>query len=135
AGGTGRGGRLARRRPLLPVDQPQRLPRSAHAPGATGATTGRCVMAVTTNVVVDVKDLRAYYVTKAYGVERTVRAVEGVSLGIRKNEVFGIAGESGCGKSTLLKALLGMTPPPLTILGGSVTYHADGGDVNVFALP
>ena len=92
-------------------------------------------MAVTTDVVAEVRDLRAYYVMKAYGVQRTVRAVEGVSLDIRKNEVFGIAGESGCGKSTLLKALLGMAAPPLQILGGSVTYHAGGVDVNVFSLP
>jgi peptide/nickel transport system ATP-binding protein len=92
-------------------------------------------MAVITDVVAEVKDLRAYYVTNAYGVERTVRAVEGVSLAIRKNEVFGIAGESGCGKSTLLKALLGMASPPLTILGGSVTYRVDGGAMDVLSLP
>jgi peptide/nickel transport system ATP-binding protein len=92
-------------------------------------------MAVLTDIVAEVRDLRAYYVTEAFGVRRTVRAVEGVSVDIRKDEVFGIAGESGCGKSTLLKALLGMTPPPLTILGGSVIYRVGGGEVDVLALP
>ena len=52
--------------------------------------------------IVEVNDLRAYYITQAYGVQRTVKAVDGISLQIQEGEVFGIAGESGCGKSTLL---------------------------------
>jgi len=35
-----------------------------------------------------------------------VHAVSNIDLDLRKNEVFGIAGESGCGKSTLIKSLL-----------------------------
>ena len=35
-----------------------------------------------------------------------VRAVDGVSLGIRRGETFAIVGESGCGKSTLGRLLL-----------------------------
>jgi peptide/nickel transport system ATP-binding protein len=85
--------------------------------------------------IAEIADLRAYYVTRAYGVERTVRAVEGVSLTIRRNEVFGIAGESGCGKSTLLKVILGLLPPALRIVGGSVVYHANGTALDLFALP
>ncbi len=78
------------------------------------------------NTVVEVENLRAYYATQAYGVERTVRAVDGVSARIGEDEVFGIAGESGCGKSTLLKVLLGMIVPPLVVRGGSVRYTFDG---------
>lgn len=86
------------------------------------------------NIVTMVKDLRAYYVTEAYGVERIVRAIEGVSLTIRRNEVFGIAGESGCGKSTLLKAILGTLPPSLRIIGGSVAYHLENEWIDLFSL-
>jgi peptide/nickel transport system ATP-binding protein len=67
-------------------------------------------------------------------VHRTVKAVDNVSLAIRENEIYGIAGESGCGKSTLLKVLLGMITPPLTIVGGSVTYDFGHGAIDVLTL-
>lgn len=38
----------------------------------------------------------------------TIRAVDGVSMTLRPNEVKGIIGESGCGKSTLIKTLIGV---------------------------
>ena len=37
-----------------------------------------------------------------------VRAVAGVSLALRENEILGIVGESGCGKSTLGRTILGI---------------------------
>jgi peptide/nickel transport system ATP-binding protein len=84
--------------------------------------------------IAEVEDLRAYYATEAYGVHRTVRAVDGVSLRIPSGQVFGIAGESGCGKSTLLKVLLGMLAPPLRVFGGSVRYQSDGQNLDVLAI-
>jgi oligopeptide/dipeptide ABC transporter ATP-binding protein len=40
--------------------------------------------------------------------QRAVRAVDGVSLAVRRGETVGIVGESGCGKTTLARTLLGM---------------------------
>lgn len=40
----------------------------------------------------------------------TVRAVDNVSLDIRRGEVLGLVGESGCGKSTLGRMIAGITP-------------------------
>ncbi|MFP1733332.1 ATP-binding cassette domain-containing protein [Lonsdalea quercina] len=40
-----------------------------------------------------------------------IRAVNNVSLRIRRGETLGLVGESGCGKSTLAKMLLGLLPP------------------------
>jgi len=40
-----------------------------------------------------------------------IRAVDNVSLRIRKGETLGLVGESGCGKSTLAKMLLGLLRP------------------------
>jgi spermidine/putrescine ABC transporter ATP-binding subunit len=40
-----------------------------------------------------------------------VRAVDGVTLDIRRNEFFALLGPSGCGKSTLLRMLAGFETP------------------------
>ena len=80
--------------------------------------------------IIETNNLRAYYITRAYGVERTVKAVDDITLRIQEGEVYGIAGESGCGKSTLLRVLLNSYQPPLTVVGGEVIYHLDGEKLN-----
>ena len=42
---------------------------------------------------------------------RTLRAVDRVSLQIRRGDVLGIVGESGSGKTTLSRMMLGLLPP------------------------
>ena len=84
--------------------------------------------------IVEVDNLKAYYQTKAFGVERVVKAVDGISLQIKTGEVYGIAGESGCGKSSLLKVLLGAHQPPLQIVGGSVKYVFDNAEIAALSL-
>jgi peptide/nickel transport system ATP-binding protein len=54
---------------------------------------------------------------------RTLHAVNGVDLEIRRGDVLGIVGESGCGKSTLARMLLGLLAPT----GGRIAL--DGEDV------
>ena len=53
----------------------------------------------------------------------TVRAVENVSLNLKKGEVMGLVGESGCGKSTLGFSIIRMLRPPGRISGGRIIYH------------
>jgi peptide/nickel transport system ATP-binding protein len=84
--------------------------------------------------IVEVNNLKAYYKTQAFGVARTVKAVDGISLQIKTGEVYGIAGESGCGKSSLLKVLLGAHQPPLTVVEGTVKYIFDGDEIAALSL-
>lgn len=46
-----------------------------------------------------------------FGKRRFLRAVDEVSLYIRRGETLGLVGESGCGKSTLGRALIRLTEP------------------------
>lgn len=81
-----------------------------------------------------VENLKAYYITGTYGVERSIKAVDRVSFKIKENESFGIAGESGCGKSTLLKVLFGVVNPPLVVLEGSVNYSFESRSFDILSL-
>lgn len=78
------------------------------------------------DVVLSVRDLCVDYVTP----RGLVRAVDRVSLDLRRGEMLGVAGESGCGKSTLARAILRILPAPAVISRGSVLY--DGRDVLAF---
>ncbi|MFK0386392.1 ABC transporter ATP-binding protein [Agrobacterium sp. NPDC090273] len=58
--------------------------------------------------VLDIKDLHKTYKTGGglFGKARTVQAVDGVSLTLRKGETIGVVGESGSGKSTLGRMIM-----------------------------
>ncbi len=74
------------------------------------------------DVIADVRDLKAWYRTSHFGLNREVKAVDGVSLVIRRDEIYGLAGESSCGKSTLIKTIAGALRPPLEIVDGSIRF-------------
>ncbi|MDD9985460.1 MAG: ABC transporter ATP-binding protein [Spirochaetaceae bacterium] len=77
--------------------------------------------------LLEVDDLHVVFPSK----EGTVRAVNGVSFALHRNEVLGIIGESGCGKSVTSLAILGILPPVARVTGGTIRYHGAGGTVTI----
>jgi peptide/nickel transport system ATP-binding protein len=69
--------------------------------------------------VLEIKDLSIFYPISI----GTVRAVEQVSIELKKGEALGLVGESGCGKSTLGLSILKLLRPPGRIVGGEILYH------------
>jgi len=85
------------------------------------------VVKETGSTLLEIRDLRVHFDLSTRGVlakilgrerERIVKAVDGVSLAIRKGETLGLVGESGCGKSTTGRAILQLVKPT----GGEVLF-------------
>ena len=74
--------------------------------------------------LLDVQDLRTSFHTR----EGVVKAVNGVSFSVEREQTLGIVGESGSGKSVTCYSLLGLIPqPPGRIEGGRALF--DGVDL------
>jgi peptide/nickel transport system ATP-binding protein len=73
--------------------------------------------------LLEIDRLRTHFFTRA-GV---VRAVDDVSLTVRKGEVLGLVGESGSGKSITGYSIMGLVDPPGRIVLGSI--RLDGRDL------
>jgi ABC-type oligopeptide transport system ATPase subunit len=59
--------------------------------------------------LLQVDEVVKYFPINAGFLSRTVghvRAVDGVSFGIKRGEAFGLVGESGCGKTTLAQTVI-----------------------------
>lgn len=75
-------------------------------------------------VILELQDLEKYYPIKGgiFGTKvKDFKAVDGVSIKIRKGRTFGLVGESGCGKTTLGRTILRLIEPT----AGKIIYHGE----------
>ncbi len=74
------------------------------------------------NIVLEIKHLKTYFFTR----NGVVKAVDGVSFGLRKGENLCLVGESGCGKTTAALSILRLLDsPPGRIIDGEILYHGE----------
>ena len=88
----------------------------------------------TSDVLLEVQGLKKYFPIQKGFLRRTVgyiKAVDDVSLLVRKGETLGVVGESGCGKTTLGRCILRLYEPS----GGQMTLHVGGQAISVTDLP
>ncbi len=81
------------------------------------------------DTLLKVENLRKYFTVKRgfpHTVKMTVRAIDGVSFEVKRQEAFGIVGESGCGKSTVGRSIIRLIEPD----AGRVLFHGE----NILAL-
>jgi oligopeptide/dipeptide ABC transporter ATP-binding protein len=67
------------------------------------------------HALLEIRDLKKHFKVG----RESLKAVDGISLEIKKGETFGLVGESGCGKSTAGRVLVRLYDPS----GGEVLYN------------
>jgi oligopeptide transport system ATP-binding protein len=81
-------------------------------------------MSNTNGNLLEVKDLRTYFDTE----DGEVKAVDGISIQLKRGETLGIVGESGSGKSVTNLSIVRLIPsPPGRIVSGQILF--DGIDI------
>ncbi|MBS3739742.1 ABC transporter ATP-binding protein [Candidatus Bipolaricaulota bacterium] len=81
--------------------------------------------------LIELNDLKTYFYTE----DGVVKAVDGVTFSIDKQQTLGVVGESGCGKSVTALSIMGLVPmPPGKIEGGEILFHRNGEPVDLTKL-
>jgi oligopeptide transport system ATP-binding protein len=78
--------------------------------------TGKTSTDAAHDVLVDVANLSMHFAGRRG--EDAIKAIDGVSLQVRRHEILGLVGESGSGKSTLGRCILRLLQPS----GGSIRF-------------
>lgn len=76
------------------------------------------------NYILKVENLCQHFTVGRGRRRQVIKAVDGISFGIRPGETFGLVGESGCGKTTTGRTIIRLYDPT----SGKVTF--DGRDIS-----
>src|SRR5215207_8518173 len=79
------------------------------------------------NIILEVNNLKQHFPIRQGFLQRLVghvKAVDGVSFALRKQEVLGLVGESGCGKTTTGRSILRLYDPT----DGEVWFRTEDGE-------
>ncbi len=80
------------------------------------------------DTIITVKNLNTYFYTN----QRCNRALNGVSLEIKRGKTLCVVGESGCGKSVTASSIMQLLPKLCRIEQGEIIYHSeDRGDIAI----
>lgn len=72
--------------------------------------------------LLEVNNLKQYFnINTGFLKSKTLKAVDDVSLHIRKGETLGLVGESGCGKTTVGRTILNLYKPT----GGEIIFNGE----------
>ena len=73
---------------------------------------------IRSDVLIEVQDLYTHFFTE----EGIVKAVDGVSFKIYRDEILGLVGETGCGKSVTALSILQLVRAPGKIMDGTINF-------------
>ena len=79
-----------------------------------------------TETLLELKGLEVTFKTR----RGTLKAVDDLSLSIKKGEILGIVGESGAGKSMTGAAIIGLIDPPGRVSAGEVWFEQERVDAH-----
>ena len=70
-------------------------------------------------IIMSIRDLTVQYVYR----DRTVRAVNGISIDVEKGSIVGLVGETGAGKTTTARAIMQLLPKKVGRCGGQILFE------------
>jgi len=81
--------------------------------------------------ILSIRDLKTQFTVG----KRIVKAVDGLSLNVRRGKTMGLVGESGCGKSVTAHSIMQLLPKAARITQGEIVFRpADGEKFDILKL-
>jgi peptide/nickel transport system ATP-binding protein len=80
--------------------------------------------------LIQIKDLYLNF----YTYDGVVKALDGVTLNLRKGEILGLVGETGCGKSVTSLSVLSIVVPPGKIEKGQIHLNVKGKSYDILSF-